>query len=304
MEIRTLHYDSKIEETRLVLCIGFFDGIHIAHQALIDRAVALGKTLKRKTAMMTFSTQVMAFIKNEQFYFLTSLPEKIKQAEQAGFDYFFIFNVDAALVSLEPEIFIDRFLKTADTVVVGFDFSFGKKGLGTTELLLRHSEFSTIVIAEMKDGKDKIGSTRIRQLLKEGNIPAANRLLGKNFTLIGKVIAGKGRGKILGFPTANIDYDGYFLPKSGVYATLAHLDGKIIRSMTNIGTNPTFGGEKITLETHLFDFDESIYGKMIQLEFKSYMRGEETFPNAFDLVKAMQNDADGVHRYFETEDRE
>jgi len=166
-------------ETNQVLCLGFFDGMHLAHQAFISEAIALGKAKNIQTGLMTFSTQVMAYLKNERFFFLTPLDAKIKFAEEAGFDFFYVLEVNEFLVGMEAETFIARFLSRTNTIVVGFDFSFGKYGKGSVESLLAHPEFTTVVMPEMTDGAEKIGSTRIRELLSHGKVDDANRLRGK-----------------------------------------------------------------------------------------------------------------------------
>jgi len=301
MEIIRLRYDSVILEKGLVLCIGFFDGMHLAHQVLVSEAVRIAKAQRSPAAMMTFSTHVVSFIKNERYQFLTPLEAKIALAEAAGFDYFYVLEVDWFLVGLDPDLFILRFLESADTVIVGFDFSFGVHGLGTPELLKKQSAFRTIVIPEMKDGNDKIGSTGIRKSLKEGNLETANRLMGKPFSISGAVIPGKGLGKILGFPTMNLDYDGYFLPKIGVYATWVDIDGQRYRSMTNVGTNPTFAGGSLTLETHVLGFSGIAYGKTVTLSFLRFLREEIKFPAKEGLIEQMKIDQEIVEHYFQSE---
>lgn len=300
MKVKYLSFDGRMEETNLVLCLGFFDGMHLAHQKLIDEAISVGQANNLETGLVTFSTQVMSFIKNEQFFFLTSLETKIDIAKAKGFDYVYVLNVEPDLINQDPEEFISRFLSQANTLVVGFDFSFGKFGKGTVETLLSHPEFTTVVIPEMTDHDEKIGSTRIRELLSQGNITDANRLLGKPYALQGEVVIGKGRGKILGYPTANLDYDGYFLPKNGVYATWFEVDGQFLQSMTNIGDNPTFFGKKITVESHIFRFGADLYGKSVRIHFLAYIREEIKYTSTANLVQQMQKDELQVQHFFET----
>jgi riboflavin kinase/FMN adenylyltransferase len=288
-----------IEEADIVLCIGFFDGIHIAHQLLISETIAIAKAKRLPAAMMTFSTQVMAFIKNEQYYFLTPLEAKIAYAKQMGFDCFYVLEVDQALVNLQAEAFINRFLIKANTVVVGFDFSFGRYGLGNTESLKAHQEFVTTVIPEFTDEGEKVGSSRIRYLLSNGKILSANRLLGKTYSIDGTVIFGQGRGKTLGYPTANIDYDGFFLPHIGVYATTVIIDGIAYRSMTNVGKNPTFNGCDVTLETNVFQYDESLYGKKIGLAFEFFLRDDIKFASKTELIAQLHQDFETINRFFD-----
>jgi riboflavin kinase/FMN adenylyltransferase len=303
MEIIRLRTDSVILEKGLVLCIGFFDGMHLAHQALAREAVRIAKTQNAPAAMMTFSTHVLSYIKNEQYKFLTPLETKIAEAEAAGFEYFYVLEVDWSLVGMDPELFILQFMSSANLVIVGFDFSFGVKGLGTPELLKKQTGFRTLIIPEMKLGDQKIGSTAIRRALKDGDLETAIRMMGKPYAISGAVIPGKGMGKILGFPTMNLDYDGYFLPKIGVYATWVDLEGKRYRSMTNVGNNPTFSGGTLTLETHVLGYSGIAYGKTITLSFLRFLREEIKFPLKEDLIRQMEIDRKTVERYFETEEK-
>jgi len=299
MEIRYLQVEDTIDEENLVICIGFFDGIHVAHQLLVTESIAISKASHTKAAMMTFSTQVMAFIKNEQYFFMTPLEAKIAYARQMRFDYFFVLDVNWDLVNMPAEEFIIRFLSKANTLVVGFDFSFGRYGLGNAELLKSHHEFTTKIIPELTYEGEKVGSTRIRYLLNNGKVLSANRLLGKMYMITGTVILGKGRGKTLGYPTANIDYDGYFLPHIGVYATTITIANKTYRSMTNIGNNPTFNGRDVTLETHVFDYDGLLYGKQISISFAFFMRDEIKFTGKAELIAQLHQDYETINQFFD-----
>jgi riboflavin kinase/FMN adenylyltransferase len=248
--------------------------------------------------MMTFSTHVLSFIQKQEFRQLTNLDEKAKIAEKLGFDYLFVFQVSSELINLTPEDFISRFLHSASTVVVGFDFTFGKKGKGNVEMLKASTEFNTIVLDEMTYDSEKIGSTRIREALENGHIELANELLGYRYTISGEVIKGRGRGKYLGFPTANIDYDGYLLPKAGVYITSIFIDGVEYKSMSNIGNNPTFSNKDVTFEVHVFKWNNSLYGKTVSVAFEKYLREEIKYDSTSELVERMHIDEQETLDYF------
>ncbi|HRY78659.1 MAG TPA: riboflavin biosynthesis protein RibF [Candidatus Izemoplasmatales bacterium] len=301
MEIIRLQYDSRIEEEGTVLCIGFFDGLHLAHRRLAEEAMAIAKAKDRAAGFMTFTTHVLSFIKNEPFYFLTPIEAKIAYAEAAGFAYFYLLEVDWGLVGQDPEVFISRFLSKVDTVVVGFDFSFGVRGLGTPDLLRKQKEFSTVILPEMRYREWKIGSTGIRRFLKEGDLVTANQLLGTPYAIRGRVVAGKGRGKILGYPTINLDYDGYLLPKSGVYATRIDIDGIQYGAMTNVGNNPTFSEQTVTLEAHVFGYDGIAYDKTVTVTFLAFVRDEIRFPDKERLITQMAADRIAVLKQLEKE---
>jgi riboflavin kinase / FMN adenylyltransferase len=290
MDICFLKFDDTIHATDLVVALGFFDGMHIAHMTLMNKTLEIAKSKNLESGLITFSTHVMSFIKNQPFQHLTNLDEKAKMAKQLGFDHLYVFEVTKELVSLEPELFISRFLVCANTVVVGFDFTFGFRGKGTVELLKKSKIFTTVVLDEMVYDAEKIGSTRIRDAIETGNILLANQLLGYRYTISGPVIRGKGRGKYLGFPTANIDYDGYLLPRPGVYATIITIDEVEYESMANIGDNPTFSDKFVTLEVNIFKFNQSLYGKTVNVAFEKFMRDEIKYESTSELIERMHVD--------------
>ncbi|PKL01588.1 MAG: hypothetical protein CVV56_00980 [Tenericutes bacterium HGW-Tenericutes-1] len=298
MEIITLKFDDSINLDNLVVSLGFFDGVHVAHQTLLNHTLDIAKKNNKKSAMMTFSTHVLSFIQKQEFKHLTNLDEKAKIASKMGFDYLLVFEVSDDLVNLEPELFISRFLTCAHTVVVGFDFTFGKRGKGNIDLLKASTAFQTIVLDEMTYASEKIGSTRIREALSLGNIELANELLGYPYTISGEVIRGKGRGKYLGFPTANIDYDGYLLPKAGVYVTTTYIDGIEYESMSNVGDNPTFANKFVTFEVNIFKWSHSLYGKTVSIAFEKYLRDEIKYDSTSDLVARMHIDEKETLEFF------
>ncbi len=298
MEILTLNYNDSIALSDLVVSLGFFDGVHVAHQTLLNKTLEIAAKSKKKSAMMTFSTHVLSYIQNQEFNHLTNLDEKAKIASKMGFDYLFVFEVTDNLIKLEPEIFISRFLACASIVVVGFDFTFGKHGKGNAELLKSSTLFETIVLDEMMYASEKIGSTRIREALLSGEIELANELLGYRYTISGEVIKGRGRGKYLGFPTANIDYDGYLLPKAGVYVTTTIIDGIEYESMSNVGDNPTFANKFVTFEVNIFKWSHSLYGKTVSIAFEKYLRDEIKYDSTSELVARMHIDEKETLEFF------
>jgi len=298
METIQLNASSVFDPTGLVVALGFFDGLHAAHTVLLEQAIQIATTTGRTAAVYTFSTHILSYLRREPFCHLSSLEDKRLYAEQAGFQKFIVFEVDDALVQLEPETFIERFLVGAAGVVIGFDFSFGRFGRGNADLLIRDGRLAVTVVAEIAYHGKKIGSSRVRDALTAGNLPLANRLLGHPYRIGGIVEKGKGRGKILGFPTANVDHDGYLLPKQGVYATYIEIRGQRYESMTNIGDNPTFSGNRITLEVNAFQFHGSIYGERVVVEFLAFRRGETKYRSTADLIDQMHRDEQDVRAFF------
>jgi len=289
MQIIHLNHDTPAHLDNSCVALGFFDGVHLAHRVLLERCLKIADNHDWHSAVMTFSTHVLAHIQDNPFYHLTSLSDKARIFSDMGFDCMYVLDVDDALVSLEPELFVTRFLSRAKHVVVGFDFSYGAKGKGKVNDL-NNEAFGLTVVNKITKNKKKIGSKRIRDALRKGDIGLANALLGRSFAIHGKVISGKKRGKHLGYPTANIDYDNYILPKNGVYQTQSLVNGRKYDSLTNIGHNPTFDDEGIMLETHVLELDDDLYGKHMTVQFEEYIREEKRFKSKEALTRQIDRD--------------
>jgi riboflavin kinase/FMN adenylyltransferase len=301
MNVQTLDVNTKLDDRNEVLALGFFDGMHRAHVTLLTETIRLAKEQGLKPAMMTFSTHVLSFLKKQPFHHLTSLADKQRIAETMGFETFYVLEVSNAMVKMPPETFIEQFLNKMKAIVVGFDFTFGRFGAGNVDLLRRQRQFSTLVIEERVLYKAKIGSTRIREALKEGKMGLAAHLLGHPYVIGGTVVRGKGRGKALGFPTANIDYDGYLLPKSGVHWADVIVDGKTHHALVNVGNNPTFLDEGVSLEAYILDYSANLYGKPLAIHFRRYQRPEIAYSNIDDLIVQMKEDERLARAYFAKE---
>lgn len=299
----TKHLDihTVLQDNNEVLALGFFDGMHRAHVALLRETIRLAKAEGYSPSIMTFSTHVLSFIKKQSFSHLTSLSDKQAVAAELGFETFYVLQVSDEMVKMAPQTFIDQFLNKMKAVVVGFDFTFGRFGAGNVELLSRQSAFHTIVIEERLLYKTKIGSTRIREALKQGKMGLAAHLLGHPYAISGTVIHGRGRGQALGFPTANIDYDGYLLPISGVHWADVIVDGSRHYALVNIGDNPTFGDDSVSLEAYLLDFRGDLYGKPLTILFRRFQRSEIAYSNIDDLIQQMKEDERLARAYFQKE---
>lgn len=296
--MKVLHVNefSILEQQHLALCLGFFDGMHLAHRALMNKTINEANKRHLQKGIMTFSTHVLSYLKDEPFFYLSSLEDKMECARKAGFDYFYVLDVTEGLVSMEPEEFITRFLKQQDLIVVGFDYSFGRYGKGKVDTLLQHKEFRTIVVQEMVYYHEKIGSTKIRDLIDHGNMEVASVLIGKNYQIKGEVVHGHGRGKGLGFPTANLANPGYLVPKTGLYIARTNIDGTCFYGLANVGFNPTFVNDGLSIEMYLFDTSLDLYGRVITIEFLSYLREEMKFDGVDALIKQMKLDEENAKR--------
>lgn len=292
LKIVHLTHNDKIKEKNLVLCLGFFDGMHIAHIKLIDTAKAIAREKGLPLAVFSFTESVQAFLKKQPHQYLTTIDDKADICAAHGVDYLYIMQVSNEMIHMEAQDFITRYLLATHTIVVGFDFRFGYMGVGDKDMLLKQKTFSTIVIPEMIYQGQKIGTTGIKQALKHGDLKTANYLLGRPYSIKGRVIAGKGVGKHLGFPTANIDYQSYFLPQSGVYMTRVIHDGNVYNGVSNIGNRPTFNAFGFAVETYIFDLDTDLYDKVIEIQFLEYMRPEVKYPSKEALIEQIRRDID------------
>lgn len=302
MKIHKLHYPGnvKIEPVeQYSLAIGFFDGLHKGHQAVIGGAKKKAEELGIRSAVMTFDphpSHLFGGGKNKVSY-ITQYPEKARLLEAMGIDTLFIVTFDMALASLSPEKFVDIFIKDLGVqhVTAGFDFTFGSKGAGTMEQMaaLSGGTFGTTVIDKVTDNGEKVASTRIRQLLAEGNVEEAALLLDRPFRTVGTVVHGEKRGRLLGFPTANVQpADDTVLPANGVYAVRFTVDGEMLDGVCSVGVKPTFheSGIPPIVEVNVMDFDGDLYGKEVAVDWIKHLRKEEKFDSVDDLIAQMVKD--------------
>ncbi|WP_028042209.1 bifunctional riboflavin kinase/FAD synthetase [Candidatus Stoquefichus massiliensis] len=292
----------NIEEP-ICSAIGFFDGIHVGHMALVDEVIKVSQDKGYKQALMTFDhypLYVLGKISEERY--LTSMDDRIRILEAKGLDYLFVIEFTKEVAALSPEDFIQRYLIDCHVkhVVCGFDFRFGCHNLGDVNTLQHCSFLDVSMIEEVIYNGEKISSSRIRQILEDGNISDMNALLGHLYTIRGKVIHGRRIGHSIGFPTANIDYQSYFLPCGGVYVVKTYIQDKCYLGMCNIGYNPTFTVlDKPSLEVNILDFHGDIYGEDIAVEFYCLIRKEQAFASQEDLIQQLTKDQMYVRKYFE-----
>lgn len=283
--------------------IGFFDGLHVGHMALVEEVMKVSREKGYKQALMTFDhypLYVLGKISEERY--LTSMEDRIRILEEKGLDYLFVISFTKEVAALSPEDFIQRYLIDCHVkhVVCGFDFRFGNRNLGDVKTLQSCASLDVSMIEEVIYKGEKISSSRIRQILEDGNMEDMNALLGHPYTMRGKVIHGRRIGHLIGFPTANIDYQSYFLPCGGVYAVKTYVRGQCYLGMCNIGYNPTFTVlEKSSVEVNILDFHEDIYGEEIAVEFYCLIRKEQAFATKDDLVQQLMSDQMFVRKYFE-----
>lgn len=287
----------------LAVAIGYFDGLHLGHMSLVEEAVRYAKKHHIQSALMTFSpspAKILGLIEEE--HYMTDLLDRMEILEDVGVDYLIEVAFTKEVASMSPDRFIEYYLvqQHVSYVVCGFDFTFGKYGLGTGETLKQYHDQFEVCIKEAIEAKgEKISSSRIRQLLESGCIEEANLYLNRPYRIKGTIFEGRRIGRSIGFPTANIDYGHYLLPKRGVYAIKASVCGKEYIGMCNIGYNPTFTAlERLSLEVHLFDFHEDIYHQEMKVYFYCFIRDERPFDHQEALIEQLNHDKLAIQEYF------
>ncbi len=273
------------------IALGSFDGIHLGHMSLVNRTVALAKENNAKSMICTFKNHPLSVINKEICpKLIMDNDTKINLLENTGIDIVNLVNFNKDFMKITPEEFIKNMVKfyNAKGIVVGFNYRFGYKNLGDVEMLKTYSTilgYKLYVCEAVSINHEIVSSSKIRHLIAEGNITKANELLGRPHTISGKVIKGKQFGRTIGFPTVNLNYNKeYILPKGGVYYTLAEYDNNFYRAITNIGYNPTVEGGKLSVETHILNFDKKIYNEIVKIYFINRIRDEVKF-NAIDELK-------------------
>lgn len=282
------------------LAIGFFDGIHLGHQAVIKNAQEIAHNQKIKTAVMTFDPHPSIVLgkRNEQVFYITPLKQKLELLEMMEVDTVFVVRFTSDFAQLTPEEFIQKFILELGVkhVTAGFDFSFGAFGRGTMDDMKRLSDnkFTVHVVNKQSDSIEKISSTRIRAELKAGNMDKVCNLLGRPFQIPGVVVHGDNRGKSIGFPTANIQArEGSFIPATGVYAVKMLVQNEWMDGVCNVGYKPTFKDpedKKITIEVHLFNYDKNIYGEEVYVDWYKRIRDERKFNGIDELKEQIEKD--------------
>lgn len=297
--------DFKIEEPT-VISFGKFDGLHRGHELLVQWMKQLKKEKDLKSVAFTFDIPPKTHLLSLEQKSLTTKKEKLYIFAQSGVDYLVECPFVDAVRQMQAEEFIAWIVKSLHVkqIVVGTDFRYGYQRKGDYLLLQRLEKkygYQTVVVDKLKeDGKD-VSSTYIRNLLCEGNLQKANRLLGYPFFMRGEVVHGQALGRTIGIPTLNmIPSEDKMLPPKGVYITRVKMDEKNYCGVTNIGCRPTVSDTKqISVETYVIDFSEQIYGKTVSVEFLSFLREERKFEHLSELKSQMEKDIDAAKMYFQ-----
>ncbi len=283
-----------------VIALGNFDGFHAGHQAVVGRAVHHAKDDGRPAIVATFDPHPVRFFKPDAPPFrLTTLDQRQELFAAAGADAMLVLPFDAGLANTSAHDFITELLLDrygAAGVVTGADFVFGKGRGGNVVTLADHARrlgFFTEMVAPVDDAAEAVSSSRIREALRAGDCATAARLLTRPFTVRGIVQHGDKNGRLLGFPTANIDMGSYLRPRYGIYAVTGTLpDGRLLKGAANLGIRPSFDPPRELLEPHFFDFSGDLYGQPIDVAFHAFLRPEAKFDTMDALMAQIAADCD------------
>jgi riboflavin kinase/FMN adenylyltransferase len=284
--------------TNACVTIGNFDGVHFGHQQLFRTVVQKAEAIDGTSVAITFDPHPLQILLPGGIKLISTCEQKIELIEMSGIDVLLIIPFTQEFAKTTADDFVADLLVRrlgVKELVVGYDYAFGKGRSGNIQFLKRQGEFFgfpvTVVDAYYMNNK-LVSSTRIRELVREGEMTAAQELLGRSYQLRGTVQVGKQRGgKVIGFPTANLKFNEEDLvPKHGVYVVQVICNGRCYGGVLNIGYNPTFGEEQLVAETHIFDFNDDIYGQPIKVNLLRFLRSERKFSGPKDLAEQIGKD--------------
>ena len=303
------------EDMRMAPCvatIGFFDGVHRGHQFLIHHLVETARQDGLNSTVITFDQHPRKVLQSDyQPEMLSTLDSKLLLLSKTEIDNAVVLHFDKEMAALSAKDFMQQVLHdhlNVKKLFIGYDHHFGHNREETFDDYVRYGKEMGIEVIRNEafqiDGVN-ISSSVIRSLLKEGEVELANQALGYPYTIIGKVVSGFHEGRKLGFPTANLDIShfGQLIPVPGVYAVKARMENTVVwkHGMMNIGTRPTFDGKRITLETHIFNFDGDIYDQLLLVSFVKRIRGEQKFDSPEELAAQLKEDEQTIMEIFEEE---
>ncbi|QWV95047.1 bifunctional riboflavin kinase/FAD synthetase [Geomonas oryzisoli] len=284
---------------RPVVTIGNFDGVHLGHREIFRRVREIAREIDGVSVVITFVPHPLKVVAaHREVRLITTSQEKDALIEGSGIDYLLEIPFDQAFASIPAAEFVQRVLVDAiglERLVIGYDYAFGRGREGDVGLLRELGTrfgYSVEELQPISDGATVYSSTAVRRLVSAGDVSAASLLLGRHFSVTGKVVHGHERGRGLGFPTANIETEKDLIPSVGVYAVKVCLGERLLDGACNIGPNPTFGNDRLSIEVFLLDFDGDLYGREITLFFIERLRGEKRFAGLDELKAAIASDVE------------
>ncbi|MBI4775073.1 MAG: bifunctional riboflavin kinase/FAD synthetase [Deltaproteobacteria bacterium] len=293
---------------KAVVTIGNFDGVHVGHKALFDHIKQLAKEMDGESVVVTFDPHPLAVVHSASILpppMINSLEQRLELVREYGIDHVVVIPFTVEFSRIRARDFVEGILCRClgmKAIVIGHDYAFGYKREGNLELLLRMSEeqdFRVVRMDAVEFEGERVSSTTIRHLIKQGGMEKVRKFLGRPFQMRGKVVPGrKVGGAVLGFPTANMETGQEIMPGQGVYVVEVILRGKTYAGVCNVGYNPTFGLERLSVEAYLFDFNENIYGERIQINFLHKLRNEMKFSSVQELSEQIARDVEEARAYF------
>jgi len=284
------------------LLIGNFDGVHLGHQSLIEFAKKIARESDTELSILTFKPHPREVILNTKVDLILPYFEKIKVLKSFSVNSIDEIGFNKEISKMSPNDFISKFLEASGAVniIVGKDFKFGIQASGNVQTLVSYKKsFFKVYAIEIEHIVNKrISSSLIKEFLSQGCICEVNKFLGRNYYIKGEVVEGEKRGRQIGFPTTNLKTEWNLLPKEGVYVTYIFVNGKRYDGITNIGYRPTFGKKDLLIESHLFDFNEFIYGLEIKIEFIKRIRSEKKFDSVEELIENIKKDVEFAKKIF------
>lgn len=312
IEINHPHQFGQFDFPEMAIALGYFDGVHLGHQKVINTARLIAENSGWKSAVMTFNPHPSVVLSKSarQVEYISPLTDKIDLIENMGIDYLFIIHFTHDFANLLPQEFIDQYIISMNVkhVVAGFDFAYGRMGKGTMETIPFHSRnmFESTIVPKYAHDDVKVSSTLIRSEILGGNMGAMPALMGRFYSTSGIVVHGDKRGRAIGFPTANIDVsEEYIIPPTGVYAVRIKAGQTWFNGVCNRGFKPTFNHDKNkqTIEVHIFDFSGDLYGDSVTVEWHLRLRSEQKFAGIDQLVSQIEKDKQNALIYFEQHHR-
>lgn len=296
------------QEKNTVITLGTFDGLHIGHQQIVKSVADKSRNYGGRNFLITFDPHPRKIVSTKNHIrLLSTLEEKIEFLKPLGIETFFIINFTKEFSQQSPEQFVTKYLVEGigvKEVVIGYDHHFGKGRGGDMDLLSELGakyDFKITPVEEFKINEETISSTKIRNALLAGDISKANKMLGRKYSFTGIVVKGDGRGKELGYPTANlkIKNEDKLLPANGIYAAECIIEGENFHGLLCIGSRPTFtSAGDVVPEIYIYNFDREIYNTEIQVNLIEHIRGEEKFNSAEELIQQMNNDKEAGLKIF------
>lgn len=296
--MKIYHHPNEIKDVKFGATIGNFDGIHLGHQAMLGEVKKMCDERKLELVVITFLPHPLQILKAQRGFLISGYEKRRELLKKQGVQHLVEIPFTKDFSATSANDFINTYVNRVsnfELLCLGYDFAFGSNKEGNFKLVseqLKNTDTEVHSLSEFKNKKESISSTCIRNLIRDGRVSEVEPFLGRKFSLEGKVVHGKGRGKTIGFPTANIQLsEEVIIPATGVYSTTTWIAGLSYRSVTNIGFNPTFSDTMhVSVESHLLGLDEDFYDKNIEVVFHFKIRDEKRFSGVDELTRQIEND--------------